>query len=260
LGGKTLTLLRSKESPPLLFFQEKIMSASGLFITFEGIEGCGKTTQVKRAADYLKHHHVPFLLTVEPGGTSVGKRVREMLLNEDPYEKDYKMYAEAELLLFSAARAQHVREVILPGLREGKVILCDRFSDATFAYQGFGRGLDLDFIEKLNLFSSAGLKPCLTFLFDLPVEDGLRRARERVSRLRDSSGMMNTEQLALNLIAAEDVFEQEDLEFHRKVREGYLFLAERNPERFRVIDASRDIETIHLDVCRHLETLVSKNL
>jgi dTMP kinase len=215
------------------------------FITFEGIEGCGKSTQVKLAGSYLSEHRIPFITTEEPGGTPIGRRVREMLLNKAPYDSA-KMHAETELLLFFAARAQHVREVIQPSLKEGRVVLCDRFSDATVAYQGFGRGLDIDLIRLINDFSSDGLKPDFTLLFDLPVEMGLKRAMERISSNKG--------------IPAEDRFEREALEFHSRVREGYLSLARNEPDRFRIVDASKDIESVHHEVCVHLSQFTTEKL
>jgi dTMP kinase len=215
------------------------------FITFEGIEGCGKSTQVKLAGDYLTERRIPFIATEEPGGTHIGRRVREMLLNKAPYDSA-RMHAETELLLFFAARAQHVREVIRPSLKEGKVVLCDRFSDATIAYQGFGRGLDISLIRLINDFSSGGLKPDFTLLFDLPVEMGLKRAMERIS---SNKGM-----------PAEDRFEGEALAFHSRVREGYLSLARIEPDRFQIVDASKDIEAIRHEVCVHLSQFTNERL
>jgi len=213
----------------------------GKFISFEGIEGCGKSTQIKLAGDYLKWRHIPSLTTEEPGGSAIGRRIRKILLNKDPDEEICK---ETELLLFSAARAQHVKVVIIPALAEDTVVLCDRYYDATIAYQGFGRGLDMDFIKILNDFSSARLKPGLTLLFDLPVEIGLKRAMDRISRIKED--------------AAEDRFEREDLDFHRKVKDGYLFLARQDYKRFRIIDSSRDIETVHREVCVHLSAFIEE--
>jgi len=215
----------------------------GRFISFEGIEGCGKTTQIKLAGEYLKQSHIPCIITEEPGGTPIGRRVREILLNKGPGEDISK---ETELLLFSAARAQHVKDVIVPALKEGTVVLCDRFYDATIAYQGYGRGLDVKFIRVLNEFSASNLKPGLTLLFDLPVEVGLKRAMHRISSMKEGS--------------AEDRFEREDLEFHGRVSEGYLFLARQDNKRFRIIDGARDIETIHREVCIHLSKFVDKKL
>ena len=217
----------------------------GLFITFEGIEGCGKSTQVKLAGRYLKKQRIPFITTEEPGGTPIGRRIREMLLNNAPYDAA-KMHGETELLLFFAARAQHVREVIRPSLREGKVVLCDRFSDATIAYQGFGRGLNIDLIKLINDFTSDGLKPDFTLLFDLPVEIGIKRAMERISGNKG--------------IPAEDRFEMEAMEFHSRVREGYLSLVRSEPDRFRIVDASKDIESVHHEVCIHLSQFTNAKL
>ena len=150
--------------------------------------------------------------------------------------------AEAELLLFAAARAQHVRETILPALDAGQWVLCDRFSDATAAYQGFGRGLDEGFIQTLNAFSALTVTPERTILFDLPVESGLARAEKRAAGIRPE--------------AAEDRFEREEKAFHGRVREGYLNLAAEEPERFRIIDGAANIETVRREVCRHLTALL----
>ena len=206
------------------------------FITFEGIEGCGKTTQIRMACDFLKEKRVPVMMTEEPGGAPLGKHIRKLLLNLG----DCRIDARAELLLFAAARAQHVQEVILPALAANQVVLCDRFSDATLAYQGFGRGLNLEFIRGLNEFSTVALKPDRTLLFDLPVEVGLGRAIERIAKLQGA--------------LREDRFEQEDLAFHQKIREGYLSLAKDEPERFRIIDASQDAQTIRQEVCKMIWT------
>ena len=213
------------------------------FITFEGIEGCGKTTQIKLAGEFLKQHHIPFVMSEEPGGTHMGRRVRELLLNKVSGED---ICAEAEILLFSAARAQHVREVILPALKRGEVVLCDRFNDATLAYQGFGRGADIRFIKEINDFSSSHLKPGMTILFDLSVEVGLKRAMDRISLIREKAKDS----------ALEDRFEQEDLKFHRRVRDGYLFLAKQDPERFKIIGSAKDIMAIHREVCEHISNFI----
>jgi dTMP kinase len=205
-------------------------------ITFEGIEGCGKTTQIKLAGGFLNQRHIPFVMTEEPGGTPMGRRLREILLNKAP---DEEICAEAEIFLFSAVRAQHVRKVILPALKDGKVVLCDRFCDATLAYQGFGRRADIRFIKEINDYSSSNLSPGMTVLFDLPVEVGLKRALERISLMKEAS----------REAVLEDRFEQEDLDFHQRVRDGYLFLAKEQPKRFRIIDGMSDIQTVHRQVC-----------
>ncbi len=207
------------------------------FITFDGIEGCGKTTQIRLAEVWLRERGVSVLATAEPGGTPLGRKIREILLNR----ASWAIGAEAELLLFAAARAQHVREAILPALEKGEWVLCDRFADATLAYQGFGRGLDAGFIRTLNAFSGQGLEPERTLLFDLPVETGLARAKKR------ASGVLPE--------VAEDRFEQEERAFHGRIREGYLALAAAEPERFRIIDGAGSVETVQREVCRCLEAL-----
>lgn len=211
----------------------------GRFITFEGGEGSGKTTQIRLAAEWLKGRGVLVLATAEPGGTPLGLKIRELLLNRGACS----IGAEAELFLFAAARAQHVREAILPALARGTWVLCDRFADATFAYQGFGRGLDAGMIRILNDFSSLALKPDRTLLFDLPVTMGLARAVQRIGGRRPD--------------AAEDRFEREDLDFHERIRKGYLALADGEPERFRIVDAAVGVEAVHWEVRRHLEELLS---
>jgi dTMP kinase len=208
------------------------------FVTFEGGEGSGKTTQIKLAADWLKERGIPVLATAEPGGTPFGRKIREILLNRE----SCAIGAEAELFLFSAARVQHVRETILPSLEAGQWVLCDRFTDATLAYQGFGRGLDVEFIRTVNDFSTCSLKLDLTLLFDLPVEAGLARAKKRTAGIRPE--------------AAEDRFELEERTFHERIREGYLSFAANEPERFRIINGAADVETVRREVCLHLSALL----
>lgn len=210
----------------------------GKFVTFEGIEGCGKTTQIKLAAAWLAERHIPAITTAEPGGTPLGLKIREILLNRGTFS----ISAEAELLLFAAARAQHVRETIQPALETGSWVLCDRFADATFAYQGFGRGLDTGFIDSLNAFSAFSIKPDMTILLDLPVGIGLERALRRAAGTRQET--------------AEDRFEQEDRAFHGRIREGYLALAAGEPQRFRIINGAADVETVHQEIRNRLATLL----
>lgn len=184
-----------------------------VFITLEGIEGSGKTTQLRRLAERIPN----VLVTKEPGGTPTADRIRAILL--DTREKIDPI---AELFLFAASRRQHVIEVIRPALADGRVVLCDRFTDATLAYQGFGRLLDLDRLRWLNDWATDSLRPDLTLIFDLPEEVGLTRARSRNSAAPVDEGR----------------FELEDLRFHRRVREGYLALATAEPQRYSVIDAA----------------------
>lgn len=199
-----------------------------LFITFEGVEGCGKTTQIKLLAELLTNRGHPVRMTREPGGCPIADRIRSILLDAG----NRAMTPLAELLLYAAARAQHVAEVIAPALTAGSIVLCDRFTDATLAYQGFGRGLDHATISSLNLLARDTYTPDLTLLFDCPAEVGLSRAVSPV----DEQGIK------------EERFELESLEFHRKVRAGYLELARLEPDRFRVIDANRDIASIAEEV------------
>src|SRR5436305_3451699 len=184
-----------------------------MFITFEGIEGSGKSTQLRRLAERLPGA----VITKEPGGTPLADRIRAILLDSTSH-----LDPIAELFLFAASRRQHVVEVIRPALDGGGVVLCDRFTDSTLAYQGFGRLLNLDQLRMLNDWATSSLKPGLTLLFDLPEEMGLTRARSR------------------NAAAAHDEgrFEAEELRFHRRVREGYLSLAVTEPDRFAVIDGA----------------------
>ncbi len=200
----------------------------GAFITFEGIEGCGKTTQIKKAADFLCRNNIDVFLTEEPGGSALGLELRRILLNRGESSKGIS--ARSEILLFLADRAQHVDEIIRPALERGRTVLCDRYSDATIAYQGYGRGLDVDTVIYLDRFSSLSLKPEVTFLFDLPAEAGLKRAFHRIA--------------GNDAAEAEDRFENEDIRFHSRVRSGYLSLARSEPRRFRVIDSTGSIETV----------------
>ena len=202
----------------------------GLFITFEGIEGCGKTTQINLLADLLSELNLPFITTREPGGSSIGKKIRGILLDTENKE----ITSKAELLLYAADRTQHVETVILPALQGGKTVLCDRFYDATTAYQGKGRGLDTKLIEDLNLIASDGLKPDLTFLIDCPVEIGIERAVKR------SSGESPDEMR----------FEKEALTFHRKVKAGYKEIAEAEPQRVAIVNGNRQVEDVHKEIVK----------
>ncbi|PLX88329.1 MAG: dTMP kinase [Desulfuromonas sp.] len=200
-----------------------------ILITFEGIEGSGKTTQISRLKNHLIARGHAVVVTREPGGCQIADRIRSILL--DPAND--AMTSRAELLLYAAARAQHVSEVIRPALQTGQIVLCDRFTDATLAYQGYGRKLDSALIKHLNELATDSITPDLTLLFDLPVERGLGRALQREKITQDSS---------------EGRFEREALDFHRAVRNGYLDLAAAEPDRFRRIDADRPIDTIQAEL------------
>lgn len=192
------------------------------FITFEGIEGCGKSTQVELLSRMLEEMGKPVLVTREPGGCPIADKIRAILLDAD----NRALAPLAELLLYAAARAQHVTEVIRPALDAGKIVVCDRFTDATLAYQGYGRSLDAVLIRTLNGLAADGISPDMTVLLDCPAEVGLKRALARIE---------NTEG------AREERFEQESLRFHRAVRQGYLSLAADDPGRFLVVDGTLDI-------------------
>jgi dTMP kinase len=209
-----------------------------MFITFEGIEGSGKTTQIKRVYDYFKAQGRDVVMTREPGGTDIGEKIRAILL--DPESKGLDPLAE--LLLYFADRAQHLNEKIRNCLAAGKSVLCDRFYDATLAYQGYARGLNIQLIERLHGLVFDNFKPDLTFLLDLSPQMGLDRAWHQIN-----SGAR---------AGKEARFETEALAFHTSVRQGYLELARREPQRFEIIDASQ--ETDH--VSKHILSVLSSTL
>lgn len=198
-----------------------------MFITLEGIEGSGKTTEIKYLKEYFAQKGINCLFTREPGGTDIGAQMRKILL--DPANTGLEPYAE--LLLYVADRVQHVNTVILPALNVGKWVVCDRYFDATLAYQGYARGLELDIMRVMHKKLCHNLYPDLTVLFDLKPKQGLKRALGDLSSGRRGN--------------AESRFEREQLAFHTKIRNGYLDLAERDPVRFRVIDASDTPEAVH---------------
>ncbi len=192
---------------------------SGLFLTFEGPEGAGKTTQIGLLEQTLRDADHRVTRTREPGGDRVGERVRELLLQGE-------MGAEAELLLFAAARAQNVRDIVQPALEAGHIVVCDRFTDSTIAYQGYARNLPLDLIRQINAFATRGLVPHRTFLLDLPPEIGLsRQSPDEQNRL-----------------------DRESLAFHQRVRQGFLDVAHAEPERIVLIDATRSTEEVATDL------------
>ena len=201
------------------------MERKALFITFEGPEGAGKSTQIKLLKEYLESLGRKVLITREPGGTPLAENFRNIVKH---YQGDEPLYPATELLLFEAARAQHIRYVISPALAAGTIVLCDRFADSTEAYQGAGRSLDMKFLQDLNNFAMAECKPDLTLLFDLPVEVGLARAQVR------AAGVVNHN----------DRLEEEKIDFHHRVRNCYLEIARREPQRVKVLDATLPIEAL----------------
>jgi len=212
--------------------------AGGRFITLEGIEGCGKTTQLERLVSRLRTAGAEPLVTREPGGTELGRRLRALLLARDAPAMD----PLSELLLYATDRTQHLQEVVLPALGQGRLVLCDRFLDATLAYQGYGRQLGVEPILRLHRDPPLDLRPDRTILLDLQVEVALGRARAR-----------NRE---LGLEDAEGRYEDEQLDFHARVRSGYLELAAADPDRFRVIPAAGEIEEVERRIAEALADLI----
>ena len=215
--------------------------ANTMFITLEGGEGAGKTTQILHLAGFLAERGLKCILTREPGGTDLGKKIRALLLSPD----NAGMAPETELLLYMADRAEHIRTVIRPALMEGKTVLCDRFFDATLVYQGAARGLSPEWTAQLHALVFAGLTPELTLLLDLPPEVGLARARRQLEKGARS--------------ARESRFEDETLAFHQRVRDGYLELARRQPERFRVIDAAREEGRVREEIHSAVEAFLDEH-
>ena len=203
----------------------------GKFVSFEGIEGCGKTTQIALLSEYLKKRSIAHTITREPGGTAVGEGIRKILLNSETIH----LTSASELLLFYASRSQNIQEKIKPALDRNEMVICDRYYHASMAYQGYGRGIPLEFIQKLTNLVCYPFRPDVTFLLDIEPEVGLARARARNHGRPENEGR----------------FEAEDLEFYNKVRDGYLELASAD-ERIQLIYADRPIEAVH----RHILTIL----
>ena len=195
----------------------------GVFISFEGIEGTGKSTQAKLLAEHLREKGYRVIQTMEPGGTNISMKIRELLLSPDSREMDHV----TELLLYNAARVQHIKEVIEPAIERGDIVITDRFSDSTVAYQGFARGIDLQLIDSLDMIATNKLCPDITILLDIDVKTGLSRNK------------------ALN---KNDRLELEDLSFHEKVRKGFIQIAAREPERVKLVDCSKGLDEVHRKV------------
>ncbi len=200
----------------------------GLFITFEGADGCGKTTQLKLAAEYLQEKGQSVLITREPGAKGLGEKLRDILLNYDGIVSD-----RCESFLFLADRAQHIDTIVLPAVDAGKIVLCDRHIDSTAAYQGYGRGQDLEQINSLNMIATNNRKPDLTIVFDIDADTSMQRVGEQKDRM-ESAG----------------------IEFFNRVRDGYLKIAQNEPDRVKVLDASKSIDEIHRDVIKLINSLL----
>ena len=203
------------------------MKNKGLFITFEGADGCGKTTQINLLNDYLTNKNYKTIVTLEPGGCEIGKSLRQILLHHKGFVAN-----RAELFLYLADRAQHIEEIVVKNVEEGKIVLCDRCIDSTVAYQGYARGGNIENINFLNEIATGGIKPDITFVLDIDSEI----AQER-------------------LTGEKDRLEKEGLEFHKKVRFGYLELAKKYPERIKVINANQSIEAVFAEVKKYIEKL-----
>jgi dTMP kinase len=205
-----------------------------MLVTFEGIEGSGKTTQADLLYTFLKKKGYNVIKTREPGGTGFGEALRDVLLR-----KDMRVFPLAELLVFMAVRAQHMEEVISPALAEGKIVLCDRFVDATYAYQGYGRSIDLGIIETFNRLVTKGVRPNLTILLDCDVDLAFKRKSAAKQQM--------------------DRFERESVSFHRKIRDAYLKLSEEDSKRFFVIDPSLGVEGAHRMIREKVESLLQSH-
>lgn len=201
--------------------------SKGLFITFEGADGCGKTTQLMLLAKYLKAQGREVVVTREPGARGLGEKIREILLNYDG-----EVSSRAEAFMFLADRAQHIDVIVNPAIKSGKIVLCDRHTDSSVAYQGYGRMLDIDEIKRLNSIATNGKKPDMTLIFDIDVETSMARVGDTKDRM-ESAG----------------------IEFFNRVRNGYLEIAKQEPNRVKVLDASKSIEEIHKNVIALYEKL-----
>lgn len=205
----------------------------GFFISFEGIEGTGKSTQAKLLAENLRKKGHRVIQTMEPGGTKISLKIRELLLSLESREMDHV----TELLLYNAARVQHIKEVIEPALKSGDIVITDRFSDSTVAYQGHARGIDLQLIESLDIIATGKLRPDITILFDIDVRTGLARNKE---------------------LGKSDRLELEDISFHEKVRQGFIQIANMEPGRVKVIDCSETLDSVHQKVVKIISEFIEK--
>lgn len=212
-------------------FNDIILSMDkGLFITFEGADGCGKSTQMDLLAKYLSNKGIKVVMTREPGGKGLGEQLRKILLNYDGDVSD-----RCESFLFLADRAQNIDTIVKPSVKLGKIVLCDRHTDSTVAYQGYGRGLNIDEINRLNLLATDGVKPDLTFVFDIDIETSMKRVGKEKDRM-ESAGY----------------------DFHNRVRNGYLEIAKKEPNRVKVIDATKSIQEIHKQVIEITNSFINQ--
>jgi dTMP kinase len=232
---RTATRLHPEGIHPEGLFLHNYLNMTGFFITFEGIDFCGKTTQAKKLADYLRKKGHDVVLIREPGGERISEKIRKILLNE----RNKEMTHTTELLLYLASRAQLTQRIILPALKEKKIVICDRYSDSTLAYQGYGRGLNKSMIKNLNQVASSGLSPHLTILLDVPIKVCLKRkAKEKKGK---------------------DRLEKEKLEFHQKIRDGYLKIAQKDKKRIKIIDGRKDQEKTWQKVKAEIDSVLKSS-
>lgn len=217
------------------------MAKRGFFISFEGGEGGGKSTQIKRLKAIFKRNRIPFLITLEPGGTPIGRKIRELLLNP----KNKRLSTRAELYLYEADRAQHVDEVIEPALKAGKVVITDRYADSSSVYQGVCRGLGVAWTETLNDFATQGLYPDLVIVLDVPETVGLARVRDR---LKSDPGLQGKRR-----VVKMDRLEREKQSFHRKVRNGFIQLSKKHPRRIALVDATQSPDAVAAEILGHIQ-------
>ncbi|SDN57550.1 dTMP kinase [Fictibacillus solisalsi] len=208
---------------------------NGLFITIEGPDGSGKSTQIKKLAEFLKESSIPFILTREPGGTAVSDKIRSLIL--DPAHPE--MADETEVLLYAASRAQHVKEKIIPAQKEGKLVLCDRFVDASVAYQAYGLGIPVEDVTRINRFATGGLKPDRSYLIDVAPEIGRQRMVSRYSG------------------EALDRIEQKELDYHERVRSGFQKIYEENKERFLLVDGNQTEDEVFDVIIKDIKLLLA---
>lgn len=207
-----------------------MFESRGIFITLEGIDGCGKSTQTDLLMQKLDQEKISYIPVREPGGTAAGEAIRQVLL-----DNKYDLSLQAELLLYMAARSEVTRQVIMPALKTGKIVICDRFADSTMAYQGYGGGADLGWIRSLNKQATCGTTPDLTILLDLPPEEAVKRRGGTADRM-----------------------ESKDIYFHRRVRAGYLEIACEEPQRLYTLDATGGIESIHAQIWHVVKSFINK--
>ncbi len=206
----------------------------GIFITFEGPEGSGKTTHIKKLAEYLKKSGYSVVITREPGGGRISEKIREILLSLQSKKMNYI----TELFLYLASRAQHIENLIMPALKQGKIVLCDRFSDSTFAYQVYGRGIPFKIVKNLNDIATNKLSPDITILLDIEASKGIQRA--------------------VNAKGTKDRLESEKLKFHKRVRNGYLQIAKDNPSRVKIFKTTDNIDKIQQGIRNHILCMIKK--